>query len=80
MAAKGGDTQGQYEVMLTKAGSNKIQVVKIIKESLDIDLAKSKSLVDSAPTRLCVFPSKREAEKLAKELDQAGAVTVIMET
>lgn len=79
MAAKGGAAREGYEVVLTKAGSNKIQIIKIIKENLNLDFKESKDLVDSAPSRLCVFSSKKEAEKLAKELQQEGAVTVIKE-
>ena len=66
-----------YELFLKDAGPAKLQVVKVVKESLDLGLKEAKDIVDSAPTLLKRGLPKSEAERLKKAIEAAGAVVEI---
>jgi len=63
----------KFDVILMTAADRKIPVIKVVKEILGIDLAAAKKLVDSAPKAVKENVSKDEAEKLKKQLEDAGA-------
>lgn len=79
-AAGGGDSgaaavqeQTEFDVILTSAGAQKLNVVKEVKNLLNLGLKEAKDLVDGAPSPLKQGVSKEEAESLKAKLEEAGA-------
>lgn len=62
-----------FTVVLTDAGPNKIQVIKVVREATGLGLKESKDLVDAAPKPVKENLKKEEAEELVKKLTEAGA-------
>jgi len=62
-----------FDVELTEAGSNKIGVIKAIRELTEIGLKDAKDLVDSAPKVLREGVGKEDAAAMKKKLEEAGA-------
>ncbi len=74
--AAGGDAaaeQTEFDVILTSAGSNKVQVIKAVRGATGLGLKEAKAVVDGAPAPLKEGVSKEEAEALKKDLEEAGA-------
>ena len=76
--AGGADAEAQeeksaFDVEITEAGSNKISVIKAIRTFVQIGLKEAKDLVDAAPKMLKEGVAKEEAEKMKKDLEEAGA-------
>lgn len=63
-----------WNVFLKEGGGQKIQVIKVIKEALNIGLQEAKAIVDGAPKVVKEGMKKDEAEELKKKLETAGAV------
>ena len=63
----------EFDVVLKAAGSNKLNVVKKVKELTGLGLKEAKDLVDGAPNVIKEALPKAEAENLKKELEEAGA-------
>lgn len=63
----------EFDVVLRAAGSNKLNVVKKVKELTGLGLKEAKDLVDGAPSVIKEALPKAEAENLKKELEEAGA-------
>jgi large subunit ribosomal protein L7/L12 len=66
-----------FDVELTNAGANKIQVIKVVREFTPLGLKEAKDLVDSAPKVVKAGVSKEEAEKMKAKFKEVGAVVVI---
>src|SRR5262245_6166155 len=64
--------QTEFTVILTNAGSNKIQVIKAIREITNLGLKEAKDLVDGAPKEIKAGVSKDEAETIKKKVAEAG--------
>ncbi len=64
----------EFDVVLTEAGSSKLQVIKAVKTALGLGLKDAKGLVDGAPAKLKEGVSKDEAEELKKVIEDAGGV------
>lgn len=62
-----------FDVFLKSAGAQKLQVVKVVKESTGLGLKEAKDIVDGAPGMVKEGVSKDEAEALKKALSEAGA-------
>ncbi len=62
----------EFDVVLTEAGANKLQVIKVVREVTGLGLKEAKDLVDSAPSKIKEGVGKDEADKLKKALDDAG--------
>jgi large subunit ribosomal protein L7/L12 len=62
-----------FDVVLTGAGANKINVIKVVRELTGLGLKEAKDLVDSAPKTVKEGASKDDAEKMKKQLADAGA-------
>lgn len=62
-----------FTVELTKAGANKIQVIKEIRAITNLGLKEAKDLVDSAPKAVKEGVNKEEAEDIKKKLTAVGA-------
>ncbi len=63
-----------FDVVLINHGDKKIPVIKIVRAATSLGLKEAKELVDSAPKAIKEALPKDEAEKLKKELEEAGAV------
>ena len=72
-AAAGEEEKTEFDVVLKAAGSNKIAVIKVVRALTGLGLKEAKELVDGAPKNLKEGVSKDEAEKIAAELNEAGA-------
>jgi len=71
----GGEAEEQtaFDVVLTSAGGNKIQVIKAVREATGLGLKEAKELVDGAPKPIKEGVAKDEADELAGKLKEAGA-------
>ena len=71
--AGGGEEQSEFDVILTGAGAQKIQVVKAVKDLLGVGLKDAKDLVDGAPKPILEKVSKDDAEAAKAKLEEVGA-------
>lgn len=67
------ETISVFDVILQSKGENALQVVKAVKEQLDLGLKEAKDLVDVAPSTIAKGIDRSTAEKLKLELELAGA-------
>ena len=67
----------EFDVILTKAGDKKIQVIKEVRAITALGLKEAKALVDEAPKPLKEKLSKEDAEKIQKQIEDAGGVVEI---
>jgi large subunit ribosomal protein L7/L12 len=65
--------QTEFDVILANAGSNKIGVIKAIREITGLGLKEAKDLVEAAPKTVKEQVSKADAEEMKKKLVEAGA-------
>jgi len=65
--------QTEFDVILKSAGSNKIGVIKVVREVTGLGLKEAKALVDEAPKALKEAVSKEDAEAIKAKLEEAGA-------
>jgi len=72
-AAPAAEEQTEFSVILKSAGAQKINVIKVVRAATGLGLKEAKDLVDGAPKAVKEAVSKDEAEKLKKELEEAGA-------
>ncbi len=63
----------EFTVMLTAAGSNKINVIKEVRALTNLGLKEAKDLVEGAPKTVKESVTKEEAEEMKKKLEAAGA-------
>jgi large subunit ribosomal protein L7/L12 len=79
MAAGGGaaaapvEEKTEFNVILTSAGAQKINVIKEVRAVTSLGLKEAKDLVEGAPKAVKEGVSKDEAEKIKKQLEAAGA-------
>ena len=71
--AAAADEKTEWNVLLKDGGSQKIQVIKTIKEVLGLGLQEAKAIVDGAPKVVKEKLKKDEAEDFKKKLEAAGA-------
>ena len=71
--AAAAEAQTEFTVILTSAGANKINVIKVVRELTGLGLKEAKDLVDGAPKTVKEGVSKDDAEKMKKQLADAGA-------
>ena len=67
------EAKSEYDVVLKDAGSQKIAVIKAVKEATGLGLGEAKAIVDGAPATVKEKVAKDEAEALKKSLEEAGA-------
>lgn len=72
-AAAAAEEQTEFDVVLADAGANKVAVIKAVRAITGLGLKEAKEAVDGAPTTLKEGVDKAEAEKIKKELEEAGA-------
>ncbi|GAB1443032.1 50S ribosomal protein L7/L12 [Ignavibacteriales bacterium] len=73
VAAEVVEEKTEFDVMLMEAGANKIGVIKVVRAHTGLGLKEAKDLVEAAPKPVKEAVSKDEAEKVKKELEEAGA-------
>jgi large subunit ribosomal protein L7/L12 len=67
----------EFDVVLEAIGANKINVIKVVRAATALGLKEAKDLVEAAPKEIKTGIPKEEAEKLKKELEDAGATVKI---
>jgi large subunit ribosomal protein L7/L12 len=67
----------EFDVELTTIGANKINVIKVVRAATSLGLKEAKDLVEGAPSIVKDQVSKDEADKLKKELEEAGATVTL---
>jgi large subunit ribosomal protein L7/L12 len=77
-AAGGGEAaaaeeQTEFDVILKSFGSNKVAVIKAVRGVTGLGLKEAKEAVEGAPTPVKEGVEKEEAEKIKKDLEEAGA-------
>jgi large subunit ribosomal protein L7/L12 len=72
-AAPAVEEKDTFDVILATIGSNKINVIKVVRELTGLGLKEAKDLVDGAPKPVKEGVSKEDAEKMKKQLTDAGA-------
>src|SRR6516225_4108136 len=76
-AAPAAEEKTEFNVILTSAGSNKINVIKAVREVTSLGLKEAKDLVDGAPKTVKEGVSKEEAEAIKKKFVDAGATVEV---
>ncbi len=81
-AGAGGDAgaaeeKTEFDVVLKEIGSQKIQVIKVVRGITSLGLKEAKELVESAPKAIKEGVSQAEAEDLKKQLEEVGATAEV---
>ena len=76
-AAPAAEEKTEFDVVLEGFGDNKIAVIKVVREITGLGLKEAKDLVEGVPSKVKEGLSKADAEKLKKELEEAGATVQI---
>ena len=71
------EAKTSFTLELTNAGSQKIQVIKVLREITSLGLKEAKDLADAAPKVVKEGISKEEAEEMKKKLEEAGGTVTI---
>ena len=69
----GGEEQSAFDVVLTGAGGQKIQVIKVVRAITSLGLKEAKDLVDGAPNAVKEGVNREEADAIKAQLEEAGA-------
>ena len=67
----------EFDVVMDSFGENKINVIKVVRSATGLGLKEAKDLVEGVPSKVKEGVSKEDAEKLKKELEDAGAKVTI---
>ena len=76
-AAPAAEEKSEFDVVLADVGSNKIAVIKAVREITGLGLKEAKDLVEGAPKAVKEGLPKADAEAAAKKLEEAGAKVVL---
>ncbi len=71
------EEQTEFSVVLTAVGSNKIAVIKAVREVTSLGLKEAKDLVDNAPKPIKEGVNKEEADSIKKKFTEAGATVEV---
>src|SRR5687768_13374397 len=72
-AAEAAEEKDEFDVILTGAGAQKIQVIKVVRELTSLGLKEAKDLVDGAPKPILEKANKADADSAKAKLEEAGA-------
>ncbi|MBL8030324.1 MAG: 50S ribosomal protein L7/L12 [Candidatus Doudnabacteria bacterium] len=72
-AAPAAEEKSEFNVELTEAGANKINVIKVVREITGLGLKEAKDIVDGAPKVVKENVAKAQAEEMKKKMEEAGA-------
>lgn len=67
----------EFNVVITAVGDKKIQLIKVVREITGLGLKEAKDLVDAAPKPVKEKVGKEDADKIKKQLEEAGATIEI---
>lgn len=73
VAAPAAEEKTEFDVILKEVGSNKIGVIKVVREVTGLGLKEAKDLVEGAPKAVKEGVAKEEAEELKKKIEASGA-------
>ena len=76
-AAPAEEEKDEFDVILTDAGAQKIQVIKVVRELTNLGLKEAKDLVDGAPKPVLEKANKDAAEAAKAKLTEAGATVEV---
>ena len=76
-AAPAAEEKTEFNVILTAAGANKINVIKAVREVTNLGLKEAKDLVDGAPKPVKEKIAKAEAADMKKKLEEVGATVEV---
>ena len=76
-AAPQEEEKTEFDVELTAIGSEKIKVIKVVREITGLGLKEAKDLVDGAPKMVKEQAQKEEAENIKKKLTDVGATVTL---
>ncbi len=76
-AAAQEEEKTEFDVILDAAGSDRIKLIKVVREITGLGLKEAKDLVDAAPKTLKEGVAKAEAEDFKKKLEEVGAKATI---
>lgn len=76
-AAEAAEEKTEFNVVMTKAGENKINVIKAIRTITGLGLKEAKDLVESAPASVKEGVNKQTAADIKKQLEEAGATVEV---
>jgi large subunit ribosomal protein L7/L12 len=76
-AAEAVEEKDEFDVILTEAGAQKIQVIKVVRELTSLGLKEAKDLVDGAPKPVVEKATKEAAEAAKAKLVEAGATVEV---
>ncbi len=76
-AAPAAEAQTEFEVILDAFGAKKLEVIKVVRAITGLGLADAKGLVEAAPKSVKAGIPKEEADKIKKDLEEAGATVKI---
>jgi large subunit ribosomal protein L7/L12 len=76
-AAAPAEEKTEFDVVLEAFGDNKLNVIKVVRSLTSLGLKEAKELVEKAPSKVKEGVSKADAEKMKKELTEAGATVSI---
>ena len=76
-AAPAEEEKDEFDVVLTDAGAQKIQVIKVVRELTSLGLKEAKDLVDGAPKPILEKANKDDADKAKAALTEAGATVEV---
>jgi large subunit ribosomal protein L7/L12 len=71
--AAAAEEKTEFDVILSAAGDNKVNVIKVVRAITGLGLKEAKDLVDGAPKAVKEGIAKAEAEDIVKQLTEAGA-------
>ena len=73
----GGEEQSAFDVVLTGAGGQKIQVIKVVRAITGLGLKEAKDLVDGAPNAVKEGVNREEADAIKAQLEEVGAAVEV---
>ena len=72
-AGPAAEEKDEFDVELTEVGTEKVKVIKVVREITGLGLKEAKDLVDGAPKMVKEAAAKGEAEEIKKKLEEVGA-------
>lgn len=76
-AGEAAEEKTEFNVVMTKIGDNKINVIKVIRTITGLGLKEAKDMVEGAPSVVKEGVSKAEAQDIKKQLEEAGAAVEV---
>ncbi|MBO7176039.1 MAG: 50S ribosomal protein L7/L12 [Clostridia bacterium] len=77
VAAEAAEEKTEFDVILKDVGSEKIKVIKVVREQTGLGLKEAKEVVDNAPKAIKEGISKEDAEKIVAAFKEVGATCEI---